>query len=256
MQRQPTLLSSLNLHRLDKFPLPCLQVCWLLWIAAIGIPNWGILIGFLLAAYLLYAFMSLATTAIDKSLAEQSLNRLHTTELLALLFASIVILDLLTNWLTIWLSVISFIFLALTLILRPKFKRLSNFCYAATWAWFAPLAFSAQGKDLETISWILATTLLFWTLTWRSIHERATSDTPATHCLAIACLMAISFACFIITGMLSGQVFWFFWLLILILVTLIFLLDLIHKGKAKLTLPFLPAINLFILAGIILSYHR
>ncbi len=249
-----TLLTSLHLHRPSEWLLPCLQTFWLIWIAAVGLPNWDILIGFFICSYLLYGFMSLAIAAIDQHKPDIKLNRLHTTELLALLLVLIIILDLLTNWLTIWLSLVSFAFLALTLIFHTRIKWLSKICYAGTWAWFAPLAFSAQNKDLETISWLSIAVILCWTLTWRSIQARACSNKTYSNSLPIALLMAASFAFFILIGMLSGQAFWYFGLLLIVFATLLFLLELLHKSKAKQTLLYLPFINVVILAGIILSY--
>ena len=240
----------LNLHKLEEIlPLFC-QVLWALWIAAVAIPTGKSLLIFSLIALLLFALMNLVT----HFMAKQENHKLSTIEFMAVLVLLIAGLIALTSWLTIWLASIMLIFFIAHAYFFNRQPRISRIFYAATWAWIVPLCFAAQHKDIETTTWLLTLNTFFWTLTYRNAlalrHNPRITNLPL-----LALLYAITFGFLILTGMFSGQGFWYFIGLIIVLVIFIFQLDLVRKNRAAEAYPYHSLTALLILLGIVLSYR-
>ena len=160
----------------------------------------------------------------------------------------------LTNWLTIWLASLALLFFFAHAYFLNTQPRVSRIFYAATWAWLVPLCFTAQHKDIETTTWLLTLNTFFWTLTYR--NALALRDDPRISNLPLlALLYAVTFAFFILTGMFSGQGFWYFIGLIIVLAIFIFQLDLVRKARSKEAYPYHSLTAVIILLGIVLSYR-
>ncbi|OGT29872.1 MAG: hypothetical protein A3E87_09010 [Gammaproteobacteria bacterium RIFCSPHIGHO2_12_FULL_35_23] len=256
MINRKDLLTALHLDKPLELIFPFCNTLWALWIAAVGVPSFKSLIIFLLGIIILHALINFSPEVIKKQQTKvMLLSNLHKIELAALLILFIAALILLTNWLTIVLTIVGAIFFIIYLFLSHYHKNeIASIFYSLTWAWLTPLAFTIQNKDIEAITWLLFLSLFCWYFLTEKVRNLTFSNEPI-NLLSFAIIKLIVFILFIITGTLSGQSIWFFVGLIFTLILFIFQLDLFVCKKIKQAYSYYKWLSLVLLIGIILSYH-
>lgn len=179
-----TLVERLNAYerllRLDK-PIgillllwPCL---WGLWLAAYGVPDYDILIVFVMGTVLVRSagcavndfadrdFDGQVERTRDRPLAARLIRPWEALALAALLFAAAFYLVLQLNALTVKLA---FVALALAVI-YPFLKR--SFSFPQAWLGIAfgfsiPMAYAAQYEKLVPVAWVLMIANMFWAIAY------------------------------------------------------------------------------------------
>lgn len=189
-QHWPTIKPYFELMRLDKpigIYLLLWPTLWALWVAAEGIPDFSVLLIFVLGV----VFMRSAGCVINdyadrkvdghvKRTSERPLITGAVTSKQALtLFAGLVIssfiLVLFTNQLTIMLSVGG---LALASI-YPFMKRhthLPQVVLGAAFSWAIPMAFAAQSNELPKYLWLIYIANLSWTVAYDTMYAMVDRD--------------------------------------------------------------------------------
>lgn len=183
-----TLISQLSdyarLMRLDKpigIYLLLWPTLWGLWMAAEGFPNQKVLVIFVLGVVLMRSagcvINDFADRKIDRHVErtkERPLTsgRVSTTEALTL-FASLTLiaflLVLMTNWLTVGLSVFAAL-LATTYPFMKRFTHMPQLVLGMAFGMSIPMAFAAQTGEVPAIAWLLYTANVLWTLTYDTMY--------------------------------------------------------------------------------------
>ena len=217
-----------QLMRLDK-PIGILLLLWPmlwgLWFAARGLPDWHILVIFVLGTILMRSAGCVINDFADRKIdphVERTKNRpmaagqVSSKEALSLaaglsLIAFMLILPL--NQLTILLSVPA-LFLAGTYPFTKRFFAMPQAYLGITFSFGIPMAFAAQTDSLPSITWILMLANLFWVIAYDTAY--AIVDKPDDLKIGIK-TSAITFgrfdvlgvmvchACFITTMLIIGQ---------------------------------------------------
>jgi 4-hydroxybenzoate polyprenyltransferase len=168
--------AMLQLIRFDR-PIGTLLLLWptlwALWIAAEGVPDFELLVIFILGTFLTRSagciVNDLADRHIDGAVARTRGRPLVTgavseKEALMLFFALMLLafgLVLLTNTLTIQLSVIA-VLLASTYPFMKRYTHLPQIVLGLAFSWGIPMAFSAQLNQLPPALWLLFLGNLWW----------------------------------------------------------------------------------------------
>lgn len=173
-----------QLMRLDK-PIGILLLLWPmmwgLWFAARGIPDWHILIIFVLGTILMRSAGCVINDFADRNIdphVERTKNRpmaagkLKSKEALLLaaglsLCAFLLILPL--NQFTILLSVPA-LFLAGTYPFTKRFFAMPQAYLGIAFGFGIPMAFAAQTNSLPSYSWILMMANLFWVIAYDTVY--------------------------------------------------------------------------------------
>lgn len=183
-----TLISQFSdyarLMRLDKpigIYLLLWPTLWGLWIAAEGFPEQRILVIFVFGVILMRSagcvINDFADRKIDRHVErtkERPLTsgRVSTAEALTL-FASLTLiaflLVLMTNWLTIGLSVLA-VLLATTYPFMKRFTHMPQLVLGMAFGMSIPMAFAAQTGEVPAIAWLLYTANVLWTLTYDTMY--------------------------------------------------------------------------------------
>jgi 4-hydroxybenzoate polyprenyltransferase len=166
----------LQLIRFDR-PIGTLLLLWptlwALWIAAEGVPDFELLVIFILGTFLTRSagciVNDLADRHIDGAVARTRGRPLVTgavseQEALMLFFALMLLafgLVLLTNTLTIQLSVVA-VLLASTYPFMKRYTHLPQIVLGLAFSWGIPMAFSAQLNQLPPALWLLFLGNLWW----------------------------------------------------------------------------------------------
>ncbi len=178
----------IRLIRLDK-PIGILLLLWptlaALWIAAEGIPDYTVLIVFVLGVILMRsagcAINDYADREID-ALVVRTMNRpLVTGELapknalivaaiLSLIAFLLVVLNL--NKLTIAMSVVAVLLAAIYPFMK-RYTYLPQIFLGATFAWAIPMAFAAQTGAVPTVAWLLFLANVLWTTAYDTLYAMA-----------------------------------------------------------------------------------
>ena len=178
----------IRLTRLDK-PIGILLLLWptltALWIAAEGIPDYTVLIVFVLGVILMRsagcAINDYADREVD-SLVVRTMNRpLATGELLpkeALIAAAtlsliaflLAVLNL--NKLTIYMSVIAVLLAALYPFMK-RYTYLPQVFLGAAFAWAIPMAFAAQTNAVPIVAWLLFLANVLWATAYDTLYAMA-----------------------------------------------------------------------------------
>ncbi len=172
------------LMRLDK-PIGIYLVLWPtlwgLWLAAEGLPHIGILLVFIFGVILMRSagcvINDLADIKFDVHVKRTQARPLVTGEvsrsdafiLFFLLIAIAFLLVLLTNRLTVYLSVGALVLAALYPLMK-RYTHLPQVVLGAAFAWSIPMAFSAQNGDLMGPIWLVYTAVVLWTVAYDTFY--------------------------------------------------------------------------------------
>lgn len=150
---------------------------WALWIAAAGLPNLRVLFIFVAGVVMMRAAGCVINDYADRHIdghvrrtRERPLATGRVTEQEALgLFAILVgvsaLLVLLTNWLTIGLSVVG-VALAVAYPFCKRFTFYPQLVLGAAFSWAIPMAFAAEINSLPEALWLLYLANLLWTVAY------------------------------------------------------------------------------------------
>ena len=173
-----------QLMRLDK-PIGILLLLWPmlwgLWFAARGIPDWSILVIFVLGTILMRSAGCVINDYADREIDPRvertrqrpmATGRVHPKEALLLaaglsLLAFILILPL--NQLTIMLSVPA-LFLAASYPFTKRFFAMPQAYLGIAFSFGIPMAFAAQTDSLPNIVWVLMLANLFWVVAYDTAY--------------------------------------------------------------------------------------
>jgi len=202
-----------QLMRLDK-PIGILLLLWPmlwgLWFAAQGLPDWQILIIFVLGTILMRSAGCVINDYADRKIdphVERTKNRpmaagrVSSKEALLLaagLSLSAFLLILPLNQLTILLSVPA-LFLAGTYPFTKRFFAMPQAYLGIAFSFGIPMAFAAQTNSLPTIIWILMLANLFWVIAYDTAY--AIVDKPDDLKIGIK-TSAITFGRFDVLGVM------------------------------------------------------
>lgn len=206
-----------QLMRLNK-PIGILLLLWPmlwgLWFAAKGMPDWNILVIFVLGTILMRSAGCVINDFADREIdphVERTKNRpmaagrVSSTEALLLaaglsLIAFVLILPL--NLLTILLSVPA-LFLAATYPFTKRFFAMPQAYLGIAFSFGIPMAFAAQTNNLPPITWILMLANLFWVIAYDTAY--AMVDKPDDLRIGIK-TSAITFGRFDVLGLMVCHV--------------------------------------------------
>ena len=177
-----------RLIRLDK-PIGILLLLWptltALWIAAEGVPDYTVLIVFVLGVILMrsagcaindYAdreIDALIVRTMDRPLATGELapkNALIVAGSLSLIAFLLAVFNL--NKLTIYMSVVA-VLLAATYPFMKRYTHLPQIFLGAAFAWAVPMAFAAQTNTVPTVAWLLFLANVLWTTAYDTLYAMA-----------------------------------------------------------------------------------
>lgn len=174
----------LELMRFDK-PIGTLLLLWptlsALWLAADGIPAFDVLIIFILGV----VFMRAAGCAIndyadrnidgaiarthDRPLADGRVSPREALAVFSALSLLSFVLVLLTNSLTVLLSVVAAILVALYPFAK-RYTHLPQVVLGAAWAWVVPMAFAAQTGTISRHIWPFYLGVVLWTVAFDTFY--------------------------------------------------------------------------------------
>jgi len=154
---------------------------WALWIAAEGFPDPKILLIFIAGVVLMRSAGCVINDFADRKIdrhVQRTKNRpltsgrVSSAEALTL-FASLTtiafLLVLMTNWLTVSLSVIAVLF-AVSYPFMKRYTYMPQLVLGMAFGMSIPMAFAAQTGEVPTIAWLLYTANVLWTLTYDTMY--------------------------------------------------------------------------------------
>ncbi|MBB5186719.1 4-hydroxybenzoate polyprenyltransferase [Zhongshania antarctica] len=154
---------------------------WALWLAAEGVPDWHLLLIFILGTFLMRSAGCVINDYADRKIdAHVSRTKLRpfaqglVSEKEALiLFASLCLLAfvlvLFTNQLTVFLS-FGAVLLAATYPFMKRYTHLPQLALGAAFAWGIPMAFAAQTASLPPALWLIYIGVLIWTVCYDTFY--------------------------------------------------------------------------------------
>lgn len=157
---------------------------WALWLAAEGMPDWNIFIIFTLGVVLMRAAGCVINDIADRNIdgkVERTRNRPLATQAISVKAASILfggllccafVLVLLTNTLTVYLSLAAG-FLACLYPFMKRYTHLPQVFLGAAFSMSIPMAFAAQTGALDSSLWLIYTTNLLWTVAYDTCYGMA-----------------------------------------------------------------------------------
>ncbi|MBE0482949.1 MAG: 4-hydroxybenzoate octaprenyltransferase [Bacterioplanes sp.] len=186
----PTWLDWVQLLRLDK-PIGTLLLLWptywALWLAAEGMPGWQNLIIFTLGVIVMRSAGCVINDYADRHvdghvkrtqhrpLATGRLSAKHALIGFSVLCTMAFVLVLLTNPLTMALSLIGLVLAAI----YPFMKRhthLPQLFLGAAFSWSIPMAYAAESNELPATLWLLYAANLAWTVAYDTIYAMVDRD--------------------------------------------------------------------------------
>ncbi|VUD69075.1 4-hydroxybenzoate octaprenyltransferase [Thalassocella blandensis] len=179
--RLTTYIKLMRLHRPIGVYLVLWPTLWALWIAAKGLPDFEILVIFMLGAVLMRSagcvINDFADSDFDGHVARTKDRPLVTGEIrrgeaFVLFFVLCIIafgLVLLTNKLTIQLS-FGAVALAACYPFMKRYTHVPQIVLGAAFAWAIPMAFAAQANSVPKDAWILYLAVVVWTVTYDTFY--------------------------------------------------------------------------------------
>lgn len=179
-----------RLMRLDKpigTYLLLWPTLWALWIAAKGFPQQSVLIIFVLGVYFMRAAGCIINDYADRNIDHQVLRtrerplttgRVSTAEAFTLVFLLVTAsfyLVLLTNKLTIGLSVVALL-LAATYPFMKRYTYLPQVVLGAAFSMSIPMAFAAETGQVPFIAWLIYTANVLWAVVYDTIYAIVDRD--------------------------------------------------------------------------------
>ncbi|MFL0800261.1 MAG: 4-hydroxybenzoate octaprenyltransferase [Agarilytica sp.] len=174
----------MRLHRPIGIYLVVWPTLWALWLAAKGLPDLEVLVIFLLGAVLMRSAGCVINDYADRNVdghvrrtKERPIVSGRVTPKEALiLFACLCAfafgLVLLTNTLTIWLS-LGALALASAYPFMKRYTHLPQVVLGAAFAWAVPMAFAAQTGEIDPAIWLVYTTVVIWTVCYDTFYAMA-----------------------------------------------------------------------------------
>lgn len=232
-----------RLMRLDKpigTYLLLWPTLWALWIAASGPPDQKMLVIFVLGVFCMRAAGCIINDYADRDFDHQvkrtnqrplTTGKVSTAEafvLFALLVAIAFYLVLMTNMLTIGLSVVA-VLLAASYPFMKRLTYLPQVVLGAAFSMSIPMAFAAQTNTLPSIAWLLYTANVLWTVVYDTQYAMVDRDDDLrigikstailfgeNDKLIIAVLQLMTLACLFGIGAQLGRQHWYFGSLVLV----------------------------------------
>jgi 4-hydroxybenzoate polyprenyltransferase len=233
-QRLPDFARLMRLDRPIGTLLLLWPTLWALWFAADGMPDWDVLVIFVLGVALMRAagcvINDYADRHIDGAIArtrERPLATGRVTPREALwLFGGLCLvaflLVLLTNRLTLLLS-FGGAALAALYPFAKRYTHLPQFVLGAAWAWSIPMAFAAQTGAVPTAVWSLYAGVVLWTVAFDTYYAMVDRDDDlkqgvkstailfgADDLLIIGVLQALALLAFALTGSSFDRGLWYY----------------------------------------------
>jgi len=236
MATTPKIQAFLQLIRFDK-PIGTLLLLWptlwALWIAAGGVPDYGVLLIFVVGTFLTRSAgciindladrhmdgavaRTLARPLVTGAVTEKDAIRLFTV-LMLLAFC----LVLFTNRLTVFLSV-GAVILASAYPFMKRYTHLPQIVLGAAFSWGIPMAFAAQLGQLPPALWLLYLGNLLWTVAYDTkyamvdreddikIGIKSSAILFGQHDrLVVGVLQLLSLLCLYLTGQAFGLGFYY-----------------------------------------------
>ncbi|MCL5043430.1 MAG: 4-hydroxybenzoate octaprenyltransferase [Gammaproteobacteria bacterium] len=160
---------------------------WALWLAAEGVPDWHLLVVFVLGVILMRAAGCVINDYADRNIdghVRRTLNRPLATGkiqprealvLFGILLAASASLLLFTNWLTALLS-LGGAFLATLYPFCKRFTFYPQIVLGAAFSWAIPMAFAAQSGALPITLWLVYIANLLWTVAYDTEYAMCDRD--------------------------------------------------------------------------------
>lgn len=171
----------MRLHRPIGIYLVLWPTLWALWLAAKGVPDIDVLIIFILGAVTMRSAGCVINDFADRNV-DGHVERTKSRPIVSgqvspqeaiLLFAALClfafILVLLTNTLTIWLS-LGGVALAFAYPFMKRYTHLPQIVLGAAFAWAVPMAFAAQTGKIDPAIWLVYTTVVLWTVSYDTFY--------------------------------------------------------------------------------------
>ena len=160
---------------------------WALWIAAGGVPSLKVLVIFILGTVLTRsagcAINDFADRKLDAHVSRTSNRPLATGEIspaealaiAALLMVLAFLLVLLTNLLTIKLSVIA-LALAFLYPFAKRYTYMPQIVLGMAFSWAIPMAYAAQTNSIDRIAWLIFLASVLWAVAYDTMYAMADRD--------------------------------------------------------------------------------
>jgi len=160
---------------------------WALWLAADGLPDWKVLIIFILGVALMRSAGCVINDFADRKVdghVQRTQNRPLVTGrvspkealgLFGVLCLTAFGLVLLTNSFTVYLS-FGGVALAFIYPFMKRFTHLPQVFLGAAFAWSVPMAFAAQTNSLAPGLWLIYAAVLLWTVTYDTFYAMVDRD--------------------------------------------------------------------------------
>lgn len=154
---------------------------WALWWAASGVPDLDTLVIFILGVFAMRAAGCVINDFADRNfdghvqrtqtrpLATGELNEVQALTFFALLVISAFLLVLLTNPLTIKLS-IGGLLLASMYPFMKRYTHLPQVVLGAAFSWAIPMAFAAQANQIPLLVWVIFAANVLWTVAYDTMY--------------------------------------------------------------------------------------
>ncbi|WP_347332551.1 4-hydroxybenzoate octaprenyltransferase [Marinimicrobium locisalis] len=160
---------------------------WALWLAAEGLPDWDLLIIFVLGVFVMRSAGCVINDYADRHLdghvkrtkaRPMATGEVSEREALTLFVALCLVafgLVLLTDRFTILLS-LGAVALAFCYPFMKRYTHLPQVVLGAAFGWAIPMAFSAQRGSLGTDVWLVYTAALLWTVVYDTLYAMVDRD--------------------------------------------------------------------------------
>jgi len=181
------IMPYVKLMRLDK-PIGILLLLWptlsALWIAAEGVPDFKVLIVFVLGVIVMRSAGCVINDYADRNIDGLVLRTKDrpivsgevTAKQALILFAGLslfaFILVLLLNTLTVLLSVVALL-LAASYPFMKRYTYLPQIFLGAAFGWAIPMAFAAQSETLPPVAWLLFLANILWATAYDTFYAMA-----------------------------------------------------------------------------------
>ena len=154
---------------------------WALWLAAEGLPDWGVLVVFIVGTVLMRsagcAINDFADRKIDghvertreRPLARGAIRPIEAVWVFVVLSLIAFGLVLLMNTLTILLSFVA-VFLAGSYPFMKRYTHLPQAYLGVAFGWAIPMAFAAQTGQVPLVAWVFFFANVFWALAYDTIY--------------------------------------------------------------------------------------
>ena len=186
-ERLPLYLKLMRVDRPIGTLLLLWPTLWALWLAAGGFPHWHLLIIFPLGVFLMRSagcvINDFADRRVDGAVARTAQRPLATgalsTREALVLFAALCglafVLVLLTNRLTILLSLVA-VALAAIYPFMKRYTHLPQVVLGAAFGWSIPMAFAAQLGEVPRTAWLVFAANLLWTIAYDTFYAMVDRD--------------------------------------------------------------------------------